>query len=193
MIGLAKSRRLIPTYCVKLIDELNDGAYYEALQTGDLGRAQRIVDLVAKSIPDMIRLSQHRQWLPDSIPLPTVRIGMIPPEARSEALSWDFVSMSPHSRSFYSKPGKSWTETPDGILRLADHWDFRTEDGEFHAGTNIRVENGVWALGRRENRVYVILRTYDDRPPAIARDSRGRVLSLSERFPSVSKTRHTPA
>lgn len=83
-------------------------------------------------------------WRPKSMPV-----------AAGEAmLTWATVFKSPFGNSFYSMPGKTWTHTPEGCLRIADHWNFtnKKHGGKrfIHCPTDKEVPMGTWAMGRWE-------------------------------------------
>jgi hypothetical protein len=87
----------------------------------------------------------------------------IPDEFRESVLKWTHASKSPFSDSWYSKPGKTWDHTPEGCLRLSDHWNFIAR-GEIHCVTETPILLPVgkdgkrpWAIGRREGDRYRIL------------------------------------
>ncbi|MDR1227291.1 MAG: DUF3945 domain-containing protein [Prevotellaceae bacterium] len=110
----------------------------------------------------------------------------MPNEIINELKKWDILSESPYSFSFYNSSGKSWNNTPDGILRVSDHWNFETEDhkratiigtytdeygndryeknyelinGGYHEKTNIPVNKGFWTLTRysAESKTYEVI------------------------------------
>lgn len=82
----------------------------------------------------------------------------MPQVLRNEINSWKHVSKSPYSNSFYNMSGKTWDNTPQGILRIADHWNFESR-GKTHCRTNVEVPNNThWALGRYNNGTYEILK-----------------------------------
>jgi hypothetical protein len=63
-----------------------------------------------------------------------------------EVEGWEEVYKSPFSYSFYNMAGKSWDETPAGICRISDHWNFESH-GKIHGKTDRTVPKGYWALG----------------------------------------------
>jgi len=77
------------------------------------------------------------------------RMGM--PEAlRKELASWDYISKSPYSDSFYNMPGKTWDNDPPGIKRISDHWNFWSQ-GREHLVTDKPVANNThWTLAQHD-------------------------------------------
>lgn len=65
-----------------------------------------------------------------------------------------------NSGSFYSKEGKSWNYTPEGTIRVSDHWNFYSR-GEVHCTTDVPAEKliGKWAVGQynTETGIYNII------------------------------------
>lgn len=82
-------------------------------------------------------------------------INRLPEAAAAEVRSWETISKSPYSNSFYNAKEISWTSKPEGSLRLADHWNFESR-GEIHCKLNTTSEyiSGTWILARYENGVY---------------------------------------
>ena len=68
----------------------------------------------------------------------------LPTAFRRELASWKTISKSPYSDSFYNIEGKTWGNTPQGIIRISDHWNFYSQ-GERHCVTDRPVrENTHW-------------------------------------------------
>lgn len=88
-------------------------------------------------------------------------INRLPEAAAAEVRSWEIISKSPYSDSFYNAKEISWTSKPEGSLRLADHWNFESR-GETHCKLNTTREyiNGIWILARYENGIYVELKRF---------------------------------
>lgn len=88
-------------------------------------------------------------------------INRLPEAAAAEVRSWEIISKSPYSDSFYNAKEISWTSKPEGSLRLADHWNFESR-GETHCKLNTTSEyiTGTWILARYENGVYVELKRF---------------------------------
>ncbi|MEM4203146.1 MAG: hypothetical protein QXS54_03655, partial [Candidatus Methanomethylicaceae archaeon] len=124
------------------------------------------------------------------------RLHTMPYKFIQEIESWDYVSQSPYSYSFYNKPGKTWDHTPEGIIRISDHWNFISR-GQMHAVTDVpvpnethwtkaRYENGVWRVlevlpadqGRRSNIWKGIAQVEDMNKAAEASSERRAVLTL---------------
>ncbi|MEM4360349.1 MAG: hypothetical protein QXT45_07465 [Candidatus Bilamarchaeaceae archaeon] len=85
------------------------------------------------------------------------RMHTMPYKFIQEIESWDYVSRSPYSYSFYNMPGKTWDHTPEGIIRISDHWNFISR-GQMHAVTDVQVPNEThWTKARYENGVWRVL------------------------------------
>lgn len=72
-----------------------------------------------------------------------------------EVSSWEIVSKSPYSKSFYNSKEIGWDSKPEGSLRVSDHWNFESK-GEKHCKLDTTDEyiTGVWILARYENGIY---------------------------------------
>jgi hypothetical protein len=53
---------------------------------------------------------------------------VMPQEVINEIKKWQTIQQSPYSFSYYSEKGKGWGTTPDGTIRVSDHWNFKTDD-----------------------------------------------------------------
>lgn len=89
----------------------------------------------------------------------------MPSELRDELLSWQEIYTSPYGLSYYNMPGKSWTNTPEGSLRVADHWNFESYNPNtfmngVHCRTNIPVPADSWVIARYLNGVYEVVKVY---------------------------------
>ncbi len=74
---------------------------------------------------------------------PNIKDGITMPSAfRDEIAGWGYVSQSPYSYSFYNMPSKSWDSTPEGIVRISDHWNFFSS-GSMHMVTDKEVPNNT--------------------------------------------------
>ena len=82
----------------------------------------------------------------------------VPKSLVNEISKWGHISKSPYSESYYSMPGKTWGGTPEGIRRVADHWNFESK-GRVHCRTDKPVPDGYWALGEYHDGTYTILKT----------------------------------
>ena len=130
-----------------------DAEYLAAVERGDMEAAQRMVEERIQSDPKLREVKNLHNFLVE-----TSMYG-IPAELSLEMANWDYRSKSPYSFSFYNMPGKSWTHTPEGILRVSDHWNFESR-GEKHAVTDRPVENGThWTLAEYRDGVYHVLKT----------------------------------
>ena len=100
----------------------------------------------------------------------------MPKELQDIIRSWDYVSTSPHSDSYYNCKGKTWDYTAPNCLRVANHWNFTTikrerdsitkellENYQLHAQTDIPVRsNKEWAIGKynSEKGIYEIIKKF---------------------------------
>lgn len=75
--------------------------------------------------------------------------------------SWEKVSKSPYSNSFYNTNEKSWDFTPEGSFRISDHWNFKSDDNKIHCKTNVEVKSNTWTLAQYINGVYVVVKSYE--------------------------------
>ena len=48
-------------------------------------------------------------------------------EIIKEILSWNVISTSPYSSSYYNAKNITWNSKPEGSLRLSDHWNFESQ------------------------------------------------------------------
>lgn len=94
------------------------------------------------------------------------KVRSLPDVLREELLSWERVYKSPHSRSFYNMQGKTWDHTPEGCLRISNHWNFKSRrrrklgQATLHCQTDVRVRNNNhWTLARYEGGIWKVLRT----------------------------------
>jgi hypothetical protein len=88
------------------------------------------------------------------------------------------VSASPYnhryvgSGSYYNTTDKDWDCTPDGCLRVSDHWNFWSK-GTLHCKANMPNEelDGKWALGKysKESGIYTILEVFEKDYEAISK------------------------
>lgn len=90
-----------------------------------------------------------------------LRMRTLPDAFREELLSWPVIVKSPHSRSFYNMKGKRWDHTPEGCLRLSDHWNFKSRKGaangqiQRHCITDKPVSNNThWALAEYQEGIW---------------------------------------
>ena len=74
----------------------------------------------------------------------------VPQDIAQEMYGWPSVNKSPFSYSYYDNPDKSWTYTKPDSLRVADHWNFKTDEpnSRIHATTDIPVPDKHWAIGK---------------------------------------------
>lgn len=94
------------------------------------------------------------------------------------AAEWSEVYVSPFGNSMYSMPGKTWVNTPDGCLRVSDHWNFRNKRHHapnrfgVHCPTDRPVSEDCWVLARFDATLdqFVVLAEYprtNPRPPKL--------------------------
>src|SRR3989304_1255497 len=99
----------------------------------------------------------------------------MPKTVKDIILGWEYVSKSPFSDSYYNCKGKDWDNTPNGCIRIADHWNFitikkeRDFDGSLiqqhqsHAQTDIDTKDNLyWSVGKYdlEKGIYNIIGEY---------------------------------
>ena len=119
---------------------------YERYKEGDKEAYEEAVELVEADalqkgfISENGRVKKFRSYsdLPESFK--RAYLTSMPQELRNEINSWEYVSKSPYSHSFYNMAGKSWSNTPEGILRISDHWNFHSR-GEIHCQTTTPDDN----------------------------------------------------
>lgn len=80
----------------------------------------------------------------------------LPRQIRKKMQSWETISKSPYGWSWYSIPGKTWNHTPEGCIRVSDHWNWVNATGT-HCQTNRPVRNGDWTMARYESGVWVVI------------------------------------
>jgi len=85
----------------------------------------------------------------------------MPSHLKELAQSWDDLTISPYSHSFYSSSRKRWNFTPEGCLRLSTHWNFKTkkqrQTKEVSCRTNVQVTNGsYWTLAQYKSGTWVV-------------------------------------
>ena len=72
---------------------------------------------------------------------------------------WEIINKSPYSNSFYNSREISWSNKPEGSLRLSDHWNFETfYDDSKHCrlAENKEYIKNNWILAIRQNGEYKI-------------------------------------
>ena len=83
----------------------------------------------------------------------------VPAEVRAWVREWDGVWMSPYSLSLYDTGEKGWDHTPEGSLRISDHWNFKDSEGRMHCRTQgEKPRRGHWCLAVFEDGAYTILK-----------------------------------
>lgn len=83
----------------------------------------------------------------------------MPTAAIKEIRSWDVISKSPYSYSFYNDPCKSWDYTTEKTLRISDHWNFRSR-GQLHSETDKEVKQGNWILAQYNNGIWKVIKDF---------------------------------
>jgi hypothetical protein len=85
----------------------------------------------------------------------------MPLEFIQEIESWPVVHQSPYSNSYYNlRTGeKTWDHTPEGSLRISDHWNFPAH-GSIHCRTDRPVRmRKWWTLAQWRQDRYIVLKT----------------------------------
>lgn len=94
-------------------------------------------------------------------PLDTMNM---PVKFRNIINSWDYISRSPYSASYYNMAGKTWDNTPEGIIRISDHWNFYSQ-GKKHIITDVPVENNThWTMAQYHDGIWHVLETLPNEP-----------------------------
>ncbi len=102
------------------------------------------------------------------------------PEDLRKKVLLEINNPSPYNRytsgSFYDCNDKNWDYTPDGSLRVSDHWNFYSR-GSIHCVTDVANEalTDKWTIARYDAKreVYVVLSTFDkDHTALIKREQR---------------------
>lgn len=102
-----------------------------------------------------------------------------PEEMKALVAEWDGVWMSPYSLSLYNTGDKGWDYTPEGSLRVSDHWNFKDSEGRLHCPTRGQPHRrGHWALARYEDGAYVILKQYRMANPRNERKARRKAKGI---------------
>lgn len=84
----------------------------------------------------------------------------MPKKLQDIILSWDVITQSPYSYSYYDITNKSWDDNPNMIFyRVADHWNFSSQ-GEIHCRTLTPVPDNCWALAIHTPKGYKVIKTY---------------------------------
>lgn len=93
-----------------------------------------------------------------------------PEELKGIVAEWPEIYKSPYSLSLYNTGDKDWNHTPEGSLRVSDHWNFRDSEGRLHCRTRgLRPKKGLWALARFTDGAYVVISIYNRANPRRAR------------------------
>lgn len=87
--------------------------------------------------------------------LKSLKKSSFPKGVIEELNSWEIVSKSPYSSSFYNTNNISWGYKPEGSLRISNHWNFES-CGEKHCRLNTTEEyiHNTWILARYNNGIY---------------------------------------
>ncbi len=165
----------------EIVSAREDAEYMAAAIYGDTETAQRMVDEAARRagatgpygsiytpntgiydfLEDLLRFGSNEEIDRESRRYVKEAIHGLPDEAVEEVLSWKRVARSPYGDSFYNTYNKTWTNTPDKSLRLADHWNFVSQ-ARIHCKTNVDVEKGHWILARYDKKQgkYIVIKDY---------------------------------
>ncbi len=132
-------------------------AYNDAIARGDTQKVQEIWDKYKKEMGYSEKSYTHLYELPDKFLARFVQT--MPQEFIDEIASWDVVSKSPYGDSYYSATGITWDYKPEGVLRIADHWNWYSQ-GEQHCVTDVPVENNThWTLAQYRDGVWHVIKT----------------------------------
>lgn len=78
-------------------------------------------------------------------------IRTMPQQVIKHIINHSIINPSPYNRSdsgsYYNTPDKDWDFTPDGTIRLSDHWNF-ISPGSRHCITSTPVENYKWVVAK---------------------------------------------
>lgn len=91
------------------------------------------------------------------------RFKSLPETFKAEILSWDIVKKSPYGPSFYSSKEKRWDFTPEGCLRVSNHWNFRSKrhPQQVHCVTDKAVPNNShWTLAEFHEGIWRVKQSY---------------------------------
>ena len=89
----------------------------------------------------------------------------IPNEIKDILMSWNNIIKSPLSNSYYNATFKSFNDTEDGTIRIADHWNYKSSHGDpnvIHSKSIGKVPTNYWAYGiyNKEQNAYIIKNTW---------------------------------
>lgn len=87
----------------------------------------------------------------------------VPQAIKDIVATWDEIYKSPYSLSLYDTDGKSWDHTPEGSLRVSDHWNFEAGviETRIHCPTRgERPKKGWWTVARWEDGAYTVLSSF---------------------------------
>ncbi|MBQ7207995.1 MAG: hypothetical protein IJS01_09385 [Lentisphaeria bacterium] len=120
----------------------------------------------------------------------------MPPQVALQLAGWEYVSRSPYSQSYYNMPGKSWENTPEGVIRISDHWNFESRN-EVHCTTDSPVENNShWTVAQYRNGVYRVLSSVPKLAPDAAKAISSKIEAENEEaartaYPKAFSSRQT--
>jgi len=104
------------------------------------------------------------------------------PEKMAQTIAaWDVVKVSPFSESYYDTLNKDWNVTPEGSLRVSDHWAFES-NGRIHCAIVGELPPlQAWSLGQFRQTHYHLIETL---PPSTL-DERTRLKTLRVQHQSL--------
>lgn len=147
-----KENSLFSENVAKDFNDRVDAAYFSAVNRGDMETAQQMAE--NKAMQDGYKIIDPEKLENFLFYSFTLRM---PFKISSAMTKWDYTSKSPYSFSYYNMPGKSWEHTPEGIIRVADHWNFYSR-GEQHCITDVPVEDNThWTIAQYQNGTYHVI------------------------------------
>ena len=81
-------------------------------------------------------------------------------EIIKEILSWNVISTSPYSSSYYNAKDITWNSKPEGSLRLSDHWNFESQGTKHCQLENTNEYTEKLMLCEYHNGKYRIIKEY---------------------------------
>jgi len=78
-----------------------------------------------------------------------------------EIETWGEMSVSPYSTSTYNSKNISWGHKPENSLRLADHWNFESQN-QIHCLMEDKTKNEHMMLCKYVDGVYKIVKDYTE-------------------------------
>lgn len=86
----------------------------------------------------------------------------LPLEFLNEMTNWEKIHKSPYSFSYYSEK-VDWNYKPDGSYRIADHWNFTSQNKKHCETTTDCPNNTHWTLAKfdGESKKYVVVKSIE--------------------------------